>query len=63
MKMDTPTYISEFAGCQYLPSIVSTDRALYFIDNKTKEIYRINNEGLNQLTKVKGFNLWANNNL
>jgi hypothetical protein len=60
--MDTPTQLTNSIGCQYLPSIKTTEYGIYFIDNNIKEIYRLG-ESLTPLTSTLSLNSWAKKNL
>ena len=62
MKMDTPTQLTNLTGCQYLPSIKTTEYGIYFIDNNIKEIYKLG-ESLVPLTSTLSLNSWAKKNL
>lgn len=53
-------YINTNIGCQNKFSICLTTNGIYFIDNKTQDIYKFSSEGFISLSDTKGFRSWIN---
>ena len=53
-------YINTNIGCQNKFSICLTTNGVYFVDNKTQDIYKFSSEGFVSLSDTKGFRSWIN---
>lgn len=60
-KVDGSHYVSNQIGCKNKDSIQVTQEGIYFVDENTKEIYKMS-KGLESLSKGKGFNAYLYNN-
>lgn len=60
-KVSGRRVISETVGCNNKWSICATPNACYFVDDYTKNIWTINQNGLVSLSDQFGFHSWINN--
>lgn len=52
-KLDDVVYISDTIGCSKKESISKSSNGIYFIDNKNKALYRLNDQGIQPISEGK----------
>lgn len=60
-KVDGKHYIYNTVGCSNKKSIALTPQAVYFADSNSRELYRFGSQGLESISKSKGFNTYLYN--
>lgn len=62
-KVTGKRYITEDIGCQNKWASVLSPSGLYFVDSNNKAVYRLNGQGVTNLTGTLGMNVWARNSI
>ena len=62
-KVNGYTYITSSVGCQNKQSICLGEGGLYFIDDYNQSFYKLNKEGLSNLSQTLGMSMWFKENL
>lgn len=62
-KMSGSRYISTTSGADSHLATIVTSTGVYYIDSGSKSIFKVGAEGLLNVTELRGFKTWANQNI